>query len=194
MTPKRSKTNLPPGTLAGGNPTQEKRIEADFYPTPAECTQAFMRDFGWLFSGKVIWEPACGAGAMSVVLQKNAKTVLSSDLYSRGFGVGGVDYLKQRMPEGIQAIVTNPPFSLAHQFIEKSRSHGVPFALLLKGTYWNAKSRLPLFLGTGPLAVCPLTWRPTFVPSRGSSPTLEFCWTVWGNKPEPKCAFFPMEK
>lgn len=189
-----SKSKLSPGTLVGGNPTAGKRIDADFYPTPAECTEAFMRYFAEMFAGKVIWEPACGTGEMALVLAKKAKVVLSSDLHKRGFGVGGVDFLKTPMPEGVQAIVTNPPFMLAHEFIKKARTHNVPFALLLKGTYWNVKSRFALFAETGPAAVCPLTWRPVFVPSRGQAPTLDYCWTVWGDRPEPKCIFFPMKR
>ena len=189
-----TRLTLKGGTLAGGNPTIEKRSPSDFYPTPPACTEALMRDFASIFGGKVLWEPACGNGAMSVILAKKARVVISSDLYDRGYGIKGVDFLTRRMPTKVEGIVTNPPFALAVDFIRKARTHNVPFAFLLKSTFWNAKKRHDLFVETGPLAVAPLLWRPSFAPSRGKSPTLDFCWTVWGAKPEKKCTFVLMKK
>lgn len=183
-----------PGTIVGGNPSIEKRVNADFYPTPPECTRALMRDFGWLFAGAVVWEPACGDGAMAGVIGETASSVISTDLHDRGFGAGGVDFLTADKPVGVEAIITNPPFVEAEAFIRAARKHGVPFAMLLRGVYWHAKTRLPLFKETGPYAVCPLTWRPAFAPQRGSAPTLDYCWTVWTGKPESSCRFMPMGK
>lgn len=55
----------------------------DFYPTPAWATYALIDNER--FTGD-IWEPACGDGAMSEVLARTGNTVISSDLYDRGYG------------------------------------------------------------------------------------------------------------
>lgn len=96
--------------------------------------------------------------------------------------------------EGLGAIITNPPFALASEFIDKCRSYGVPFAILHKATYWHAKSRFPLFQASGPRAVAPLLWRPIMAADRGKSPTMDFAWTVWGPEPAPETRYLPLPK
>jgi len=63
----------------------------DFFPTPAWATYALIDNER--FSGD-IWECACGDGAMSRVLENAAREVVSSDLYDRGYGEIGHDFLK----------------------------------------------------------------------------------------------------
>ena len=62
-----------------------------------------------------IWECACGDGAMSAVLADAGNRVESSDLYDRGFGEIGHDFLttQRRHPN----IITNPPFHSAEGFV-----------------------------------------------------------------------------
>lgn len=140
-----------------------------------------------------IWEPACGLGAISEVLKAHGHLVRSTDLRHTGYGTGGVDMLAI-MPWPCNAVITNPPFALAVEFIRYIRAMHVPFALLLKGTFWHAKNRHALFLETGPAAVMPMLWRPNMAPDRGKSPTMEFCWTVWHADPTPKCHYTPLER
>lgn len=179
-------------TIIGGASPVHKRSEADFYATPPDCTVALLNDYGRML-GHRVWEPACGDGAISEVLTAAGKDVFSTDLRHTGFGTGGVDALGTR-PENIDSIVTNPPFNLAVQFIRHLRSLHLPFALLLKATFWHAASRRALFRETGPLAVCPLLWRPAMDPSRGKSATMDFCWTVWTDAPVPSCDYTPLPR
>jgi hypothetical protein len=183
----------PSHVILGGASETHARHGADFYPTPPECTEALVRAFPSLFQGVHLWEPACGDGAISDVLSRRA-TVLSTDLHVRGYGTGGVDFLTASLPNDVQGIVTNPPFDLAGDFIEHACSMGVPVAMLVKATYWHAKGRIGLFRRTGPLAVCPLTWRPRFCPERGKAPTMDFIWTVWGPTPAPSPSYVLLEK
>jgi hypothetical protein len=44
-----------------------------------------------------IWESACGNGAMSDVLEQTGRGVISSDLFDRGYGEAGVDFLEPLM-------------------------------------------------------------------------------------------------
>ena len=177
-------------SIGGGASSNYERVEADFYPTPADCTIALLTWFGESFPREV-WEPACGDGAISRVLEAHGFTVWSSDLHDRGYGRSGVDFLAMDVRH---PVVTNPPFSLAEEFIRKAREADQPFAMLLKATYWNTTGRRALFHETGPYAVLPLTWRPNFVPARGKSPTMDVGWTVWAARPVETCLYAPLPR
>jgi hypothetical protein len=74
----------------------------DFYPTPRWATFALIENER--FRGD-IWECACGDGAMSEVLEEGGRRVESSDLYDRGFGEAGHDFLNTQ--RAAPNIVTN---------------------------------------------------------------------------------------
>ncbi len=82
------------------------RAHLEFYPTPPEAVRALLSVEQ--FDGS-IWEPACGDGAISKVLQAANHEVISTDLVDRGFGRGGVNFLKTDKPLG-KHIITNPPY------------------------------------------------------------------------------------
>ena len=159
--------------ICGGN-TAYKRNASDYYPTPPDATQALL-DFLKLQQGTKIWEPACGEGHMVEVLRGNGLDVVGTDINL------GVDFLTANIPDGTEWIITNPPFSLAEQFIRKCAEHGVPFAMLLKSQYWHAAKRVALFSDVKPSYILPLTWRPDFLfKTRGSgSPLMDVIWCVW---------------
>lgn len=183
--------SLPAATIGGGSSPVHARNEADFYPTPPECTVALCKRFSGLLP-QVIWEPACGDGAISRVLEAFGFSVHSTDLHDRGYGEAGVDFLAA--PDVYRSVITNPPFALAEQFIRKARQANKPFAMLLKATYWHAASRHALFKETGPAVVCPMLWRPNFAPERGSAPTMDVCWTVWSSGPAAICQYEPLPR
>jgi tRNA G10 N-methylase Trm11 len=83
-----------------------RREPFEFYPTPPEATRALLSVER--FEG-TIWEPACGDGAISKVLEAAGYYVISTDLIDRGYGTGGVDFLKTTEALG-RNIVTNPPY------------------------------------------------------------------------------------
>jgi hypothetical protein len=180
--------------IIGGQSDEWERNDADFYPTPDDCTTALIDAVPSLLTTGVIWEPACGDGAVSKLLMQRGATVVSTDLHDRGFGMVGVDFLKARNVFGAKTIITNPPFFLAEDFIRHAAGMGVYIAMLLKGTYWHSARRLKLFEDTRPAMVLPMTWRPNFAPNRGKSPTMEFCWTVWGAGPSSRCEYAPLRK
>lgn len=105
-----------PGRPAPGsvNRASKWRGANDFYPTPKGAIVA-LRDLGIL--PERVWEPACGNGAISKVLELSGHAVVSTDLCDYGFGEAGVDFLLEprlRAP----AIVTNPPFHIANEFVD----------------------------------------------------------------------------
>ncbi|MDW7557032.1 hypothetical protein D9623_02230 [Azospirillum brasilense] len=151
----------------------------DFYPTPAWATHALIDNEK--FEGD-IWECACGNGAMSEVLAQTGKKVISSDLYDRGYGESGQDFLKSciRAPN----IVTNPPYNSAEGFVraglEKSDRK---FALLLRLAFLEGANRQrTIFTDTPPSRVWVFSERITFYPvgavQKGTG-TTAYAWFVW---------------
>jgi hypothetical protein len=63
----------------------------DFFPTPEWATHALIDNEE--FEG-TIWEPACGDGTMAEVLKQTGCPVEASDLYDRGYGESGIDFLR----------------------------------------------------------------------------------------------------
>jgi hypothetical protein len=87
----------------------QKRQDKDFYPTPAWVTETLLRY--WVCRPSGIWEPCCGDGSMARVLEAHGHRVVATDLVDRGYGEGGRDFmLETRLPDGVTAIVTNPPY------------------------------------------------------------------------------------
>jgi hypothetical protein len=92
----------------------------DFYATPTWVTEALLQRFQ--FRGP-IWEPCCGAGAMSTVLAAHGYQVVSTDIADCGFGTPGVDFLASRsVREGCRSIITNPPYGEAAVHEGQARS------------------------------------------------------------------------
>jgi hypothetical protein len=151
----------------------------DFFPTPKWATHALIDNEK--FDGD-IWECACGDGAMSRVLEKTGRAVISSDLYQRGFGEGGVDFLSAT--RAADNVVTNPPFNSAEGFVAagvKSARH--KFALLLRLAFLEGANRAnTIFAKCPPARVWVFSERITFYPSgvapKGSG-TTAYAWFVW---------------
>ena len=110
-----------------------QRKASDFYETHYSMTQQLL-DTGELSPCADTLEPACGGGAVVRVLEENGFSAVTS--YDRE-----ADFLKETrtFTQG----VTNPPFSLASEFILKAKQvFGSTFALLLPLSYLHGKQRL----------------------------------------------------
>lgn len=165
--------------IAGGG---GNRRENDFYPTPREATVALLPLIAdW---PKAVWEPACGDGAMARVLEGAGYDVLASDLVDRGYGDACFNFLFDYWQGAPRPIITNPPFKLAAQFIERADELGAThLALLLKASFWNAASRLKTWDRWAPYARRDLTWRLDF-DGRGA-PTMDCAWFLWDRTSSP---------
>ena len=166
--------------MAGGNPDPERgRATDDFYATPPEVTQAFMHRVGYILKSHHVWEPCAGDGAMGDQLLPYVGGLMMTDINPQRSDIGIMDFLKAtKMPDGFDTIITNPPFNIAAEIIEHAFEIGAQkLALLLKSTFWHAKSRQELFSRYRPTAIHPLTWRPDF---KGlGRPTMECQWVYW---------------
>ncbi|GAB5467765.1 MAG: hypothetical protein Kilf2KO_07950 [Rhodospirillales bacterium] len=166
----------------------------DFYPTPAWATYALIENEP--LSGD-IWESACGDGAMSTVLEKTGQSVISSDLYDRGYGDIGIDFLEsnRKFPN----IVTNPPYNSAEGFVKSGlRNAEKKFALLLRLAFLEgAKRQRTIFTENPPSRVWVFSERITFYPAgaeRKGTGTTAYAWFVWDKQAREKtelCWFEP---
>jgi len=104
--------------IAGGNPTRG-RVENDYYATHTDSTKALIEVE--TFVGN-IYEPACGEGHISKILEGKGYKVYSSDLIDRGYGQGNTDFLSEANSKWstVDNIVTNPPFALFQEFAERA--------------------------------------------------------------------------
>ena len=84
----------------------------DQYETPPWVTLALIPHLP-AFIGK-IREPACGSGKMVAALRQAGFDVIGSDITQ------GVDFLDRAPETGVSAIITNPPYALAREFIERA--------------------------------------------------------------------------
>ena len=156
-----------------GRKVADLRQEDDFYPTPAYVTQALLDNYR--FTGE-IWEPACGDGRMSKILEQYYSKVESSDLINRGYGTAGVDFLASSRE--VDNIITNPPFNLAFEFIVQGlRLSRRCLALLLPIRYLTGKRRAKLYHEFPPAKVIVIPNKVDFLGF--GSPAMEFAWFVW---------------
>ena len=162
------------------------RARYEFYPTPPEATRALLSVEQ--FDGP-IWEPACGRGAISKVLEAAGYEVVSTDLIQRDYGAGGIDFLREAEPRA-KHIVTNPPYGrgLGDAFVRHAlaltRETGGTVAMLLNLASLCHPKRHELWISNPPGAIYALDelvcW-PEGDPALARSSTAQhrYCWVVW---------------
>jgi len=156
------------------------RQERDLYETPAWVTEALLPHMP---AAMEVWEPACGSGKMSRVLAK-VHNVIATDVFDEQ-GIA-VDFLKA--PEAVagphDAIITNPPYELATEFIEKAfefqRPIGGKIAMLLRTDFDHAKTRARLFGECSAFAKkLVLTKRIKWFEDSKGQPSFNHAWFIW---------------
>lgn len=157
------------------------RRKSDFYPTldPHVVPALSALAVGWPLD---VWEPAAGEGHMARALWNEGFEVVATDLEDYDFsGMGGLDFLAFDKPLA-PSIITNPPFSLAAEFIEHAKRLGVShFAFLLKSDFWCAERRRALFERRPPTQIAFLAWKPDFTGE--GAPPMTMAWHIWTPDP-----------
>ena len=157
------------------------RHPEDFYPTPERGTEALLGVEK--FRGRV-WEPACGDGSMSRVLEARKLVVRSSDLYDRGYGEVGVDFLTTKGPK-VANVITNPPFKLAEAFVAHALEVSTKKVAMLCRLAWLEGKRRGVMFKSTPLArVWVFSGRLAMMrngdnKNAGGGGMLAFAWYVW---------------
>lgn len=162
------------------------RKPADLYPTPTDCTYSLLPHIaGLLPADALVLEPACADGMMVRPLEEFGYRVDGYDLRPDvAGGQGGFNFLDEHTHFDhagyYDAVITNPPFAVAEQFIRRAIEEAPVAVMLLKAQYWNTKNRKKLFRETRPFKELNLTWRPAFLEAeRGKSPLMDCMWVVW---------------
>lgn len=139
----------------------------DLYPTPEP---AFKPLIPHLEGAPHYWEPACGDRRLIKWLREAGHKAGGNDL-ARGY-----DFLKDNMPR--EAIITNPPFSLALEFCDHALRLAPEVIMLLRLNFLGAQKRHEWWRHHEPNALYILSERPDFTGGGGDS--TEYAWFVWG--------------
>lgn len=167
------------------------RVERDLYETPEWVTEALLPH---LPPSMMVWEPACGSGKMVRALEAGGHDVTGTDI------VEGVNFLKRIWVPGTHAIITNPPYTHAQEFIElalgATESDKSMVAMLLRTDFDHAKTRAHLFAEHPAFAKkLVLTRRIVWFDRPGAAPSFNHAWYIWDWKHSgpPVLAYGPLE-
>lgn len=171
----------------------------DLYVTPQWVTEALRPHLPRMPA--YVWEPAAGTGKMSGVLAKWGGGVVSSDIEDDPLCYRA-DFLASALHDGADAIITNPPYTLATEFIEHAlrlmEPVGGMVAMLLRTDFDHAKSRSHLFRDCPAFAkkvvlTKRIMWFEPEPGAKGKSPSFNHAWYQWDWKHEgaPTLAYGP---
>jgi hypothetical protein len=156
----------------------------DLYETPEVATLALL---AVELLPPTILEPASGRGAITKVLRRAGRTVIENDIVDYGRGQDSVQdflHLKPAWADGIDAIVTNPPYRLAQPFVRHALTLCPHAFMLLRLTFLESERRRDVLDGAGLIRVhvfrnrLPMMHRDGWSGNRVSNPTA-FAWFVW---------------
>ena len=155
----------------------------DLYETPACATEALLKVEPalplWL------WEPCAGRGAITRVLRDHGHVVIASDLID----YGNLDFvrdflLESKMLAGCDAVVTNPPYDIADEFVRHALDLSPRVYLLLGLAFLESIRRTDVLERRGLARVhvfrrrLPMMHRDQWAGPRASS-AIPFAWFVW---------------
>lgn len=169
----------------------QRRVEPhdslDDFPTPPWATRAlceFLRDEGLIRPSLTCREPAANRGHMVAPLREWFDEVEAADVHDYGAGYPVVDYLFGPLPEIVDWTISNPPFRLAEQFIERAIAtsrRGV--AMIVRAAFLEGVGRFErLFSRYQPAFVLQFSERVVMhkgkLSATGSTATA-YCWIIW---------------
>lgn len=180
----------------------EPHDSLDDFPTQPWATRALIKyvimprlgfDPPDILRGSSVWEPACNRGHMSKPLREFFGTVHTSDIcnYATTEQDSVCDFLYVQseigiLPaRGVDWIITNPPFRLAMQFVQRAceiHPHD-GIAIIARTSFLEGVDRYKkLYKINPPSIVAQFTERVPMVRGRltakGSTAT-SYCWLVW---------------
>lgn len=177
----------------------EPNDSLDFFPTPPWATRALCTYLQGVLGQdalrqQTVWEPACGRGDMARPLGEFFGKVYASDVhdYSTEFSdqASIQDFLIDwDIPPQFQTsppewVITNPPFRLAQEFVDRSFERASKAcAMLVRTSFLEGVGRYrALYSKRPPFTVLQFAERvPMFrgrLDPKGSTAT-SYCWLVW---------------
>ena len=174
-------------TLGASNHTEESRAQNDFYATPPVAVYDLLEKETF---NKNVWEPAAGMNHIVKILEKNGYNVKRSDIvkYVDDDKLEIIDFLTTTGTWNGD-IITNPPFSLATQFVNKALElvkDGAKVAMFLKVQFLEGSKRYwNLFKDNPPKIVYVSVNRygctkDGIFNEAGNAPSaICYCWFIW---------------
>ena len=171
-------------TIGASNHTEEPREINDYYATNPKAIDSLVKNIDL---PHVILEPACGEGHLSKRLEQLGHKVYSYDKIDRGYGGVQDFFFMEQLPEGVEAIVTNPPYKYATEFVLKSLEllpEGGLCCMFLKTTFLEGKTRHErLFRNYPPLKMLQFIGRLGCAKNgdfgKYSETAVAYAWYVW---------------
>lgn len=130
------------------------RIDKDAYQTPSWVVEALMK-YIYFKPDYTFLEPCVGEG--NIINNIPLKDKMWCEINE------GIDYLKIDIKNHVDIIITNPPFSLAQEFLIKSLREAPFVAYLLRINYFGSQYRKDFWDNNKPTHLFPLSKRPCFV-------------------------------
>jgi len=162
----------------------EPHDSLDDFPTPPWAARALMEHVVKIHKSASLWEPAANRGFLLRGLADYFGSRRASDIFDYGFGFERCDYLFEPKPEGVDFIITNPPFRLAHSFICKALQEArIGCAVLVRTSFLEGVNRYDsLWSRTPPTFVAQFAERVPMVKGRcdpKASTATSYCWIGW---------------
>jgi hypothetical protein len=151
----------------------------DCYETPVCAVEALLRVEA---VPHLVWEPACGPGAIVDVLRARGHTVFASDAVDYGWGHEVGDFFAYCGE--MQCIVTNPPYQRAEEFVKHAISCSPLVIMLLRLAFLESERRTKILEHSGLARVHLFRNRLPMMHRRGwdgpkASSAMPFAWYVW---------------
>tara|TARA_R110000868_G_scaffold319286_9_gene580079 strand:- start:1824 stop:2384 length:561 start_codon:yes stop_codon:yes gene_type:complete len=146
--------------------TNVRLNDTDFYPTPPWCYENLNIDWSKFTTAH---EPCAGDGRIVNFLQsKNINCSYSEIMEDKDF----FDW-----NDTVDLIFTNPPFSLAKEFIDHSLAHSNTVFMLLRLNFLGSIKRHEWWINNPPTSLFVFSKRPSFT-GTGTDAT-DYAWFVW---------------
>jgi hypothetical protein len=150
--------------------------EHEFYATPRSAIESFLLELDGSMVRQMKWgEPCAGDNAIINAMWRIHKVEPSQWEWAEIRE--GKDYLKDGLTGCVDGNITNPPFSLATDFIDLSLEDAFFNAYLLRLNFFGSKKRKDWWQGKEPTHLFTLSERPSFT-GKGTDAT-EYAWFVW---------------
>ena len=137
----------------------------DFYPTPQGPIEKILSEIDFT-NVSHFFEPCRGGGAIFDHIGCDKEYAEISE---------GIDYMTADFNTDL--IITNPPFSIALEFLEKSLSEAKTVVYLLRLNFLGSQKRKEFWNKNQPSHLFTLSKRPSFT-GKGTDAT-EYAWFVW---------------
>jgi hypothetical protein len=144
------------------------RNKNDFYPTPEYTIDSLLNVLN-LHNNITFHEPCKGNGIIYNKINTPFKSYCELE--------EGIDYLITDNKEKFDLIITNPPFSLAKEFINKSLNEANSIWYLLRLNFLGSQTRKDWWKDKMPTHLLVLSKRPSFT-NKGTDAT-EYAWFGW---------------